>query len=85
MRNDSAISVYAEKKATATERAERTMATIEAKGMTDIEYTTEILTIGNATVTVRRPILTEQERKRREADIISALINYNEKRGNTNG
>ena len=48
--------------------------------MTDIEYTTQTMLIGNATVTVRRPILTQEERTRREAEIKSMLINYNEKR-----
>ena len=48
--------------------------------MTGIEYTTQTMLIGNATVIVRRPILTQEERTRREAEIKSMLINYNEKR-----
>ena len=48
--------------------------------MTDIEYTTQTMLIGNATVTVRRPILNQEERTRREAEIKTMLINYNEKR-----
>lgn len=52
----------------------------KTKGMTDIEYTTQTMLIGNATVIVRRPILTQEERTRREAEIKSMLINYNEKR-----
>lgn len=43
-------------------------------------YTTETLVIGNVKVTVCRPILTDEERKHREANIISTLINYEEKR-----
>ena len=48
--------------------------------MTDIEYTTQTMLIGNATVTVRRPILNQEERTRRESEIKTMLINYNEKR-----
>ena len=48
--------------------------------MTDIEYTEQTMLIGNATVIVRRPMLTNEERTRREAEIKSMLINYNEKR-----
>lgn len=40
------------------------------------EYTTRTLKIGNATVIINRPILTDEERKKAEAKIIQALSCY---------
>lgn len=34
------------------------------------------LKIGNGTVTIRRPILSEEERKKRHQEIISVLSNF---------
>ena len=40
------------------------------------EYTTQVITIGNVTVYVHRPILTESERAKRTAELVSALSRY---------
>ena len=37
------------------------------------EYTTKTIQVGNCTVIVRRPILTDEERKKAEEGIIQAL------------
>ncbi len=44
--------------------------------MEEIKYTTKTKQIGNCTVIIQRPILTEEERKKREARIIQALIEF---------
>lgn len=40
------------------------------------EYITKTIKVGNATVCVHRPILTEQERARRTEELVSALSRY---------
>lgn len=39
-------------------------------------YLTKTITVGNAIVRIHQPILTDEERARREADIVSALGRY---------
>jgi hypothetical protein len=41
--------------------------------MEETKYTTKTMRIGNCTVIIERPILTEEERKKAEARIIQAL------------
>lgn len=40
------------------------------------EYTTRTIRVGNCTVIIQRPILTEEERKKAEAKVIQALSCY---------
>ena len=40
------------------------------------EYTTRTLKVGNCTVIINRPILTDEERKKAEQKIIQALSCY---------
>ena len=40
------------------------------------EYTTETIMVGNVTVYVHRPILTESERAKRTETLVSALERY---------
>ena len=40
------------------------------------EYTTEIVQVGNCTVRIHRPILTEEERIRREDQVREALAQF---------
>ena len=40
------------------------------------EYRTETITVGNATVIIHRPILTESERAKRTEELVSALSRY---------
>ena len=44
--------------------------------MEETKYTTRTLKIGNCTVIINRPILTDEERKKAEARIIQALSCY---------
>ena len=44
--------------------------------MDEIKYTTKTMQIGNCTVEIRRPILTDEERKKAEARVIQALSCY---------
>jgi hypothetical protein len=39
-------------------------------------YRTKIIRVGNATIEINRPILTPQEQKRREAQVIEALKHF---------
>ena len=41
--------------------------------MEETKYTTRTLKIGNCTVIIERPILTDEERKKAEAKVIQAL------------
>lgn len=41
-----------------------------------IAYSTKTITVGNATVCIHRPILTESERKKRTDQVVTALRNY---------
>ena len=36
-------------------------------------YRTKVLTVGNCTIEINRPILTPEEQKRRESQVIEAL------------
>ena len=38
------------------------------------EYTTKTIQVGNCTVIIQRPILTEEERKKAEEKVIQALM-----------
>ena len=44
--------------------------------MAETKYTTRTMQIGNCTVVIQRPILTEEERKKAEARVIQALIQF---------
>lgn len=44
--------------------------------MKETKYTTRTMQIGNCTVIINRPILTDEERKKAEARIIQALGCY---------
>ena len=44
--------------------------------MEETKYTTRTMQIGNCTVIINRPILTDEERKKAEARIIQALSCY---------
>lgn len=39
-------------------------------------YRTKTITVGNVTVCVHRPILTQAERAKREEEVVSALCRY---------
>jgi hypothetical protein len=39
-------------------------------------YRTKIIRVGNATIEINRPILTPEEQKRREAQVIEALKHF---------
>lgn len=58
---------------------------MEGDWVTDINpgYRTKIIKVGNATIEINRPILTDEERKKAEARIIQALSNL--KRSANNG
>ena len=40
------------------------------------EYTTKTIQVGNCTVIINRPILTDEERKKAEENVIQALKCY---------
>lgn len=40
------------------------------------EYITKTIQIGNAVITIHRPILSDQERARRTEELVSALSRY---------
>ena len=40
------------------------------------EYTTKTIQVGNATICIHQPILSEKERAKREEAVIAALRNY---------
>ena len=40
------------------------------------EYTTETIMVGNVTVYVHRPVLTDKERAKRTEELVSALARY---------
>lgn len=44
--------------------------------MEETKYTTRTLKVGNCTVIIERPILTDEERKKAEARVIQALSCY---------
>lgn len=44
--------------------------------MEETKYTTRTIKVGNCTVIIQRPILTDEERKKAEAKIIQALSCY---------
>lgn len=44
--------------------------------MEETKYTTRTIKVGNCTVIINRPILTDEERKKAEARIIQALSCY---------
>lgn len=50
----------------------------ESDWVTDIKpgYRTKIIQVGNATIEINRPILTDEERKKAEERIIQALRCY---------
>ena len=50
----------------------------ESDWVTDINpgYRTKIIKVGNATIEINRPILTDEERKKAEAKVIQALSCY---------
>ena len=50
----------------------------ESDWVTDINpgYRTKIIKVGNATIEINRPILTDEERKKAEARVIQALSCY---------
>lgn len=45
-------------------------------------YRTITITVGNATVNIHQPILTNQERKKREEAVITALRNFGKSMNN---
>lgn len=44
--------------------------------MEETKYTTKTMQIGNCTVIIHRPILTDEERQKAEARVIQALSHY---------
>ena len=44
--------------------------------MEEPKYTTRTIKVGNCTVIIERPILTDEERKKAEARVIQALSCY---------
>lgn len=44
--------------------------------MEETKYTTRTIKVGNCTVIIERPILTDEERKKAEARVIQALSCY---------
>ena len=44
--------------------------------MEETKYTTRTMQVGNCTVIIQRPILTDEERKKAEARVIQALIQF---------
>lgn len=48
---------------------------VESDWVTDINpgYRTKIIKVGNATIEINRPILTDEERKKAEEKVIQAL------------
>ena len=52
--------------------------------ITDVHegYRTKVLKVGNCTIEINRPILTPEEQKRREDQVLEALKHYG--RGKTN-
>lgn len=51
---------------------------MESEWKTDIHpgYRTKVVKIGNATVEINRPILTDEERRRREGQVMDALVQF---------
>lgn len=49
-----------------------------AEWRTDVHpgYRTKVIQVGNATVEINRPILTDEERRRRENQVRDALIQF---------
>ena len=39
-------------------------------------YRTKVITVGNCTIEINRPILTQEEQKRRENEVIEALKRF---------
>ena len=39
-------------------------------------YRTKVIRVGNATVEINRPILTDEERRKREQQVIDALVQF---------
>lgn len=51
---------------------------MDSEWQTDVHegYRTKVLKVGNCTIEINRPILTPEEQKRREAQVIDALRHY---------
>lgn len=51
---------------------------MESEWRTDVHpgYRTKVIRVGNATVEINRPILTEEERRKREAQVMDALVQF---------
>lgn len=51
---------------------------MDSEWRTDVHegYRTKVLKVGNCTIEINRPILTPEEQKRREAQVIDALRHY---------
>lgn len=51
---------------------------MDSEWKTDIHpgYRTKVVKIGNATVEIKRPILTDEERRKREEQVKDALIHF---------
>lgn len=51
---------------------------MESEWRTDVHpgYRTKTIRVGNATVEINRPILTDEERRRRENQVRDALIQF---------
>lgn len=49
---------------------------MDSEWKTDIHpgYRTKVIKVGNATVEINRPILTDEERRKREKQVLDALI-----------
>lgn len=39
-------------------------------------YRTKVIKVGNATVEINRPILTDEERRKREGQVMDAVIHF---------
>ena len=51
---------------------------MDSEWRTDVHegYRTKVIKVGNCTVEINRPILTPEEQKRREAQVIEALKHF---------
>lgn len=51
---------------------------MESEWRTDVHpgYRTKVIKVGNATVEINRPILTDEERRKRERQVMDALIHF---------
>ena len=51
---------------------------MDSEWRTDVHpgYRTKVIRVGNATVEINRPILTDEERRKRERQVVDALAQF---------